>query len=148
MAKYTTKEAGSMQDQNDKTAQLHSYIVNPAAHLTVLGADTSPVAYLLHVAGTSKLRVLYGQSPVVESSFMPNKPKAFRALMRDLDKDTDTVPGMMCLPEDILKVEGVTIRALTHINKALSEDTMLDKWPYFKAGKGIRSLQAVNKDTR
>ena len=79
---------------------------------------------------------------------MPNKPKAFRALMRDLDKDTDTVPGMMHLPEDILKVEGVTIRALTHINKALSEDTMLDKWPYFKAGGGIRSLQAAEKDTR
>ena len=68
--------------------------------------------------------------------------------MRDLDKDTDTVPGMIRLPEDILKMEGVTIPTLTHINKALSEDTMLDKWPYFKAGGGIGSLQTVDKDTR
>ena len=97
VAKYmTNQEAGSMQDQKDKTAQLYSFIVKPTAHLTVLGADTSPVAYLIHVADTSKLRVLYGLSPVVESSFMPSKPKAFRALMRDLEKDTDTtVPGMM-----------------------------------------------------
>ena len=68
--------------------------------------------------------------------------------MRDLDKDTDTVPGMIRLPEDILKMEGVTMPTLAHINKALSEDTMLDKWPYFKAGGGIGSLQAADKDTR
>ena len=55
VAKCMTKEAGSMQDQKDKTAQLHMYIVNPAAYLSALGANTSPVAYLLHVAGTSKL---------------------------------------------------------------------------------------------
>ena len=79
--------------------------MNPTAHLTVLVADTLPVAYLLHLAGTSKLHLLYGLSPVVESSFMPNKLNAFRVLMRDLDKDTDTVPGIMHLPEDILKME-------------------------------------------
>ena len=55
VAKFITTEAGSMQDQKDKTAQLHMYIVNPAAHLSVLGANTLSVAYLLHVAGTSKL---------------------------------------------------------------------------------------------
>ena len=54
---------------------------------------------------------------------------------------------MMRLPEDILKMEGVTIPTLAHINKALSEDTMLDKWPYFKAG-GNGSLQTADKDTR
>ena len=40
VAKYMIKDAGDMQDQKDKTAQLFDFIVKPNAHLTVLGADT------------------------------------------------------------------------------------------------------------
>ena len=50
---------------------------------------------------------------------MPSKPKAFRALVRDLEKDTATVPGMMRLPEDILKLEGVTMPTLEHLVNVL-----------------------------
>ena len=137
-----------MQDQKEKTAQLYSFIVKPNAHLTVLGADTSPVAYLLHVAGTNKVRVLYGLSPVVQSAFMPSKPKAFRALMRDLEKETDTVPGMMSLPEDILKLEEVTMPTLEHVIKVLDEDTLAKNWPYFKTGTANGALQPDEKDAR
>ena len=90
VAKYLMKDAGSFQDQKEKTQQLYNYLTLPGAHMSVIGADTSPVAYLLHVAGTGKLRVLYGLSPAAESSLASVNPKAFRALMRDMPEESDT----------------------------------------------------------
>ena len=87
VAKYLIKEAGSFQDQKEKAQQLYNYLTLPGAHISIIGADTSPVAYLLHVAGTGKLRVLYGLSPPAENSLASINPKAFRALMRDMHKD-------------------------------------------------------------
>ena len=147
VAKYMTKEAGTLQDQKEKTTQLHNYIVKQDAHMGVLGADTSPVAYLLHVLGTGKVRVLYGLSPVAESTFLP-KAKAFRAFMRDMHNDTDTAPDMMQLPEDILKTEGVTVPTLAHINEQLRDDSMHTNWPYFKSGSGAGALAADEKDIK
>ena len=46
IATYMTKNAGSNADQKDKAEIIYDFLVNPSSHLSVIDADTSPVAYL------------------------------------------------------------------------------------------------------
>lgn len=146
IANYMTQHAGGNADQKDKAEIIHDFLVNPNSHLSVIDADTSPVAYLLHTAGTGRVRILYGISPVIESILIPGKPKKFRALMREPQNNSARYPGIMVLPEDLLKQESVEVPTCASIQDTLKKNNDIAQWPTFKTGQAQGALKTTEKE--
>uniref|UniRef100_A0A7S3Q2Z5 Uncharacterized protein n=1 Tax=Chaetoceros debilis TaxID=122233 RepID=A0A7S3Q2Z5_9STRA len=130
LARDMTASAGTPASQKDIAEQAYTYLKDPTSHLGAIGTDTQPVAYLIHVAGTTTVRVLYGLSPVTDNPFMPEKPKFFRALMRDLDSETARYPGLIKLPANILEVNGVEVPKDDFFLAQLGDDTVDKHTPW------------------
>ena len=109
IADYISDKAGTPAAQKETAEKVFDFIKNPNSHLGTIATDTQPIAYLIHVAGTTNIRVLYGLSPIVANPFQPEKSKLFRALMRDLETEQDRAPSMMCLPATIVDVHAVEV---------------------------------------
>ena len=84
IATYMAENAGTPAAQKETAEKVFDFIKNPNSHLGTIATDTQPIAYLIHVAGTTNIRVVYGLSPIVANPFQPEKPKLFRSLIRDL----------------------------------------------------------------
>ena len=109
LADYMLSKAGTPVAQKEIAEKVFMFLKNPDTHLVAMAADTQPIAYLIHVAGTTNVRVLYGLSPLVDNPFLSVKPTVMRALMRDIVTDLDCIPGLMCLPVSIVDVHSVKV---------------------------------------
>ena len=145
LARDMTASAGTPASQKDIAEQAYTYLKDPTSHLGAIGTDTQPVAYLIHVAGTTTVRVLYGLSPVTDNPFMPEKPKFFRALMRDLDSETARYPGLIKLPANILEVNGVEVPKDDFFLAQLGDDTVDKHTPWLKTGASNGAMTQANK---
>lgn len=147
IATYMSDKAGTPASQKDIAEQVFNFLKDPNQYLGAIGTDTQPVAYLLHVAGTTNVRVLYGLSPVSASPFIPDKPKLFRALMRDLESETARYPAMIRLPANIVEVQGVEVPKEDHFLQQLGDDTIDKTTPWIKTGASNGAMQAGQKET-
>ena len=102
ISKYLNDKAESMEIQKDHADKVFSMMRNPAAMLP--DHDNKPVAFLIHVTGDTKVRVLYGLSPIIPDIFDPMNASFYRALMREPSGPTIRYPGIMTLPADTCKV--------------------------------------------
>ena len=147
LAKNMTKNAGTLAEQKDKAEMIHDFIVNPTSPLSALDSDSSTVAYILHVAGTNQVRILYGLAPIIENALLPGKPKGYRALMREPENEMAKFPAIMNLPEDLLQIQGVETPTKDHL-EGKKETQAWKEWPFFKTGASADAMKADDKEVK
>ena len=76
---------------------------------------------------------------------MLKKPKLFRALMRDLASETARYPGMICLPANILEVQGVEVPKEDYFLQQLGDDMVDKTTPWIKTGTSNGAMLAGEK---
>ena len=102
ISKYLNDKAESMEVQKDHADKVCSVMMDPATMLP--DHDNKPVAFLIHVTGDTKVRVLYGLSPIIPDIFDPTTASFFGALMREPSRTTIRYPGIMTLSAGTCKV--------------------------------------------
>ena len=146
IADYLFTKAGTPAAQKETAEFVFDFLKAPALGFGALEADTKPVAYIIHVAGTTNIRVLYGLSPVVKNHLSPERPTLFRALMRDLTSDHDRFPGIMCLPASIMDAQTVQIPTDAFYFAKLA-DAAIDKTvPWCKTGSAQDAMSNTEKE--
>ena len=125
-----------MEVQKDHADKVCSVMMDPATMLP--DHDNKPVAFLIHVTGDTKVRVLYGLSPIIPDIFDPTSVSFFRALMREPSGPTIRYPGIMTLPADTCKVlDKITVPTDAKMKSTIDNDEWDQKWPIFKSsGQG------------
>ena len=136
ISKYLNDKAESMEVQKDHADKVCSVMMDPATMLP--DHDNKPVAFLIHVTGDTKVRVLYGLSPIIPDIFDPTSVSFFRALMREPSGPTIRYPGIMTLPADTCKVlDKITVPTDAKMKSTIDNDEWDQKWPIFKSsGQG------------
>ena len=147
IADYMSARAGTPAAQKEIAEKVFDFIKNPTSHLASIGVDTQSIAYLLHVPGTTNIRVLYGLSPIVENPFVPDKPKFFRALIRDLENEQDRFPGIMRLPASIVDLHPVEVPTDTFYFDKLADAAIDKSGPWCKTGSAQDAMQNGDKET-
>ena len=147
IATYLVDNAGTPAAQKETAVKVFDFIKNPNSHLGTIAADTQPIAYLIHVTGTTNIRVVYGLSPIVENPFLPDKPKLFRTLIRDLVSEQDRAPNMMCLPATIVDLHNVEVPTDTFFFDRLADVTLDRAVPWCKTGAAQGAMQDNEKET-
>uniref|UniRef100_A0A7S3QJJ1 Uncharacterized protein n=1 Tax=Chaetoceros debilis TaxID=122233 RepID=A0A7S3QJJ1_9STRA len=126
--------------------KVYGFLTNPNSHLVTIASDTQPIAYLTHVTGTTNVHVLYGFSPIIDNPFQLEKPKLIRALIRDLETDTDHAPGLMCLPASIVEVHAVEVPKDDFYFGKLTDAAIDKSVPWCRTGNAQGAMQNDKKE--
>ena len=148
IADYMSSNAGTPAAQKETAEKVFDFLKDPTSHLGVIGADTQPIAYLLHVAGTTNVCILYGLSPVIDNPFLSMKPESFRALMRDIMTDVEKIPGVMCLPASIVDVHMVEVPTDDYFFDKVADASIDKSAPWCKTGAAQDAMDAADKESK
>ena len=144
IAKYICNKAKTMEEQKDHADKVFTVMKDPSK--TLPAWDDEPVAFLIHVTGETKVRVLYGLSPIIKDLYNPTKASFFRALLREPSGPTIRYPGIMSLPADSCKVlEKLTVPTDVKMTSTIDNDEWDKTWPIFKSS-GQDKLKDTEKE--
>ena len=143
-----SSKAGTPAAQKDTAEKVFDFLTDPTSHLGAIGTDTQPVAYLIHVAGTTNVRILYGLSPVIDNPFLSGKPEGFRALMRDIMTDMERIPGVMCLPASIVDTHSVELPTDEFFFAKVADASIDKAVPWCRTGTAQDAMTDAEKESK